>query len=71
MIWIIIAVFLVYNTIAVPFCLYMWSNTIDTLRCKYDETWLKIFSVGAATFLTYVAAILEYLIIFRLPFVEV
>lgn len=71
MIWIIIAVFLVYNTIAVPFCLYMWLNTIDELRCKHSEMWVKILSVGAATCITYITAIFEYLIIFRLPFVEV
>lgn len=71
MIWVSIAVFLMYNTIAVPFCLYMWSGAIDTLRCKYAEMWTKILSVGGATCITYVAAILEYLIVFRLPFVEV
>lgn len=71
MIWISIAVFLMYNTIAVPFCFYMWSSAIDVLRCKHDEIWVKILSVGAATCITYVAAIFEYLIVFRLPFVEV
>ena len=71
MIWISIAVFLMYNTIAVPFCLYMWSNAIDELRCKYSEMWVKILSVGKATCITYIAVILEYLIIFRLPFAEV